>query len=140
MNEFIQAWREHANRAKKFNRAGMTLIEIMIVITLMAALMAVIGVNVMGASDRANVKLAEMDLQNFKSGCVQYRTFFKKYPNSLEDLINPPDGNPLLDSETVPQDPWGNDYFFEKTGNKIKVYSAGNDGLENTEDDITLSF
>jgi len=140
MNEFMEAWRAHAKQAKKFNRAGMTLIEIMIVITLMAALMAVIGVNVMGAQDRANVKMAEMDLQTFKHGCAQYKSFFRKYPNSLEDLINTPDGNPILEGDKVPQDPWGNDYFFEKTGNKIKVYSAGNDGLENTEDDITLTF
>ncbi|MBQ1267054.1 MAG: type II secretion system protein GspG [Proteobacteria bacterium] len=140
MNTFIQAWREQASKNKKFQRAGMTLIEIMIVITLMAALMAVIGSNVLGSSERANVKMAEMDLQNFKSAITQYKVFFKKSPSSLNDLIHTPDNNPLLDAEEIQKDPWGNDYALEKNGNKIKISSFGPDGIENTEDDISISI
>ena len=140
MNAFIQAWREQASKNKKFHRAGMTLIEIMSVITLMAALMAVIGTNVLGSSERANVKMAEMDLQNFKSAITQYKVFFKKSPSSLNDLIHTPDNNPLLDAEEIQKDPWGNDYALEKNGNKIKISSFGPDGIENTEDDISLSI
>ncbi len=140
MNEFIQAWREHAKKTKKFNRAGMTLIEIMIVITLMAALMVVIGANVMGAMDRANVELTNTALGEFKSACKQYRVYYKKYPASLEDLIKTPDGNPLLDAEEVPRDAWDNEYNYERQGNKTIITSYGPDGQENTEDDIVIKF
>ena len=140
MNDFIQAWRDQASKSKKFNRTGMTLIEIMIVITLMAALMAVIGTNVIGASDRANIKMAEMDLNTFKGACNEYRIYYKKYPSNLGELIKTPDNKPLLDAEEIQQDPWGNDYVFDKTGNKIKIFSYGPDGAENTEDDISISF
>ncbi len=140
MNEFLKALREHKSSADRFNRAGMTLIEIMIVITLMAALMTVIGYNVIGTADRGYVKMAEMDLNSFKGACNQYRTFYKKYPNSLEDLIKTPDNNPILDAEEVQKDPWDNDYIFEKNGTKIKIYSMGPDSLENTEDDVVINF
>lgn len=140
MNEFLKAWREHAESAQKFNRAGMTLIEIMIVITLMAALMTVIGYNVIGTADRGYVKMADMDLNTFKGACNQYRTFYKKYPNNLDELIHTPDNNPVLDTDEIKADPWGNEYIFEKNGNKIKIYSMGPDSLENTEDDIVVNF
>ena len=140
MNAFIQAWREQNAKNKRFHRAGMTLIEIMIVITLMAALMAIIGTNVIGASDRANIKMAEMDLNTFKGACNEYRIYYKKYPSNLDDLIKTPDNKPLLDAEEIQLDPWGNEYVFDKTGNKIKITSYGPDGSENTEDDISISF
>ena len=46
--------------------------------------------------------------------------------------------NKLMDS--VQKDPWGHDYVLENPGKHSKdsydLYSAGKDGVPNTEDDI----
>ena len=118
-------------------RKGMTLIEIMIVVTLMVAIMGIVGFSVMGASERANDKIADTQLKNFKGNCEAYRLYYKKFPERLEDLVNTPDNRKIIDE--VPDDPWGNPYNFEKTGNKIKLYSSGADGLPNTDDDIVVN-
>ncbi len=118
-------------------RKGMTLIEIMIVVTLMVAIMGLIGWNVIGQADKANDGLAETQLKSLKGNCEAYRLYYKKFPEKLEDLVNTPDNRAII--EEVPDDPWGNPYNFEKTGNKIKMYSSGSDGLPNTEDDIVVN-
>ena len=139
-NEFMAIkWIERVFAAQKSPalRKGMTLIEIMIVVTLMVASMGLIGYNVMGATDRANNGLAETQLKSLKGNCEAYRLYYKKFPERLEDLVNTPDNRKIIDE--VPDDPWGNPYNFEKTGNKIKLYSSGADGLPNTDDDIVVN-
>ena len=132
-------WIERVFAAQKSPalRKGMTLIEIMIVVTLMVAIMGIVGFSVMGASERANDKIADTQLKNFKGNCEAYRLYYKKFPERLEDLVNTPDNRKIIDE--VPDDPWGNPYNFEKTGNKIKLDSSGADGLPNTDDDIVVN-
>lgn len=132
-------WIERVFAAQKSPalRKGMTLIEIMIVVTLMVAIMGLVGYNVMGATDRANNGLAKTQLESLKGNCEAYRLYYKKFPERLEDLVNTPDNRKIIDE--VPDDPWGNPYNFEKTGNKIKLYSSGADGLPNTDDDIDVN-
>lgn len=132
-------WIERVFAAQKSPalRKGMTLIEIMIVVTLMVAIMGLVGYNVMGATDRANNGLAKTQLESLKGNCEAYRLYYKKFPERLEDLVNTPDNRKIIDE--VPDDPWGNPYNFEKTGNKIKLYSSGADGLPNTNDDIVVN-
>lgn len=115
-------------------RSGMTLIEIMIVVTLMVAIMSLIGYNVIAQADTANAGLAETQLKQLKESCNMYRIQHKKFPENIAALVS---ANII---EEVPEDPWGGEYIFEKTGNKIKIYSAGPDGTPDTEDDIVVNF
>ncbi|MBQ9817156.1 MAG: type II secretion system protein GspG [Proteobacteria bacterium] len=135
----FESFRKSLLEARKCSaaRKGMTLIEIMIVVTLMVAIMGLIGWNVIGQADKANDGLAMTQLKSLKSNCEAYRLYYKKFPDKLEDLVNTPDNRKIIDE--VPDDPWGNAYNFEKTGNKIKMYSSGSDGLPNTEDDIVVN-
>lgn len=125
-------------RAACANDKGMTLIEIMIVVTIMVAVMGLVGFNVMTASERANIDLAETQIKQLKQNCEAYQLYYKKWPESLDALVNTPDNREII--EEVPQDPWGMDYIFEKNGNSIKLYSSGPDGLPNTEDDIVVNI
>ena len=136
----FESFRKSLLEARKCSaaRKGMTLIEIMIVVTLMVAIMGLIGWNVIGQADKANDGLATTQLKSLKSNCEAYRLYYKKFPDKLEDLVNTPDNRKII--EEVPTDPWGNEYNFEKTGNKIKLYSSGSDGLPNTEDDIVVNI
>ena len=137
----IKIYREYIRNAKKQSvmRKGMTLIEIMIVLVIMASVMTLVGVNVFGALDTGNEKTTTIQLQQFKSAIESYKLNYRKMPNSLDDLINTPDRRSLIDSDTVPKDGWDNDFTFEKNGNRIKIYSNGADGMPNTEDDIVVN-
>ncbi len=118
-------------------QVGMTLIEIMIVVTIMVSIMGVVGWYVIGQANKANIDLAGTQLKNIKGMVETYRVYYKKFPEKLEDLVNTPDGTKMI--EEIPKDPWGNDYIYERSGNKsVKIFSAGPDGTPNNDDDIVV--
>lgn len=55
-----------------------------------------------------------------------------RYPLTLEALVAPDEhGRTFLDRETVPLDPWGNEYLYEPPGGgsaKFRVFTYGEDG------------
>jgi general secretion pathway protein G len=126
--------REQIMRALAAPR-GMTLVEVLIVLTIMASIMGVVGVFAVGAIDRANIKKAQIEIGNLSGFAEQYMIMNTppKLPESLQDLATGP--TPI--TKKVPQDPWGNDYIYNKTGpREFEITSAGKDGQPGTEDDI----
>ena len=62
----------------------------------------------------------------------------KKLPTSLKELTETSDRDPHPFIESIPDDPWGNPYVYRIIGrNKFDLRSAGEDGVPDTEDDIT---
>ena len=51
----------------------------------------------------------------------------------MEAPLKPGEGN----YQKAEEDPWGNMYYLERDGNKVKIWSWGPDGQEGTEDDIS---
>ena len=119
------------------NARGMTLVEIMIVITIMASVMAVVGIFVFGALDRATERTARMEIGQLNQ---MVQTFYltttpNRVPNTLQELTEGP--APLV--ERLPVDPWGNDYVYVRRSNRdFEIFSVGADGIEGTEDDIRM--
>ena len=114
---------------------GMTIVELMIVLTIIASIMGVVGFFVFGALDRANISEARIEITQLTNMCNAYylTSSPKKMPDSLEDLAEGP--SPL--TQKVPVDPWGNAYIYKRESNtKVKIYSMGPDGAEGTEDDV----
>lgn len=114
---------------------GMTIVELMIVLTIIASIMGVVGFFVFGALDTASNKEAKIEIAQLSNMVDAYYLAAspRKLPDSLEDLTKGP--APL--TEEVPKDPWGNDYIFKKSSNReYEIYSAGADGQEGTEDDV----
>jgi general secretion pathway protein G len=115
------------------NQRGMTLVEIMIVVTIMASIMGVVGFFVFGALDKANEKEAQIEVNNYKQMVESYylTTDPHQMPDSLDDLEQ------ANLTEEVTNDPWGNEYIYRKNGREFEIISAGADGQEGTEDDIS---
>ncbi|RDV38556.1 prepilin-type N-terminal cleavage/methylation domain-containing protein [Bradymonadaceae bacterium TMQ3] len=114
---------------------GMTLVEIMIVITIMASIMGVVGVFVFGAIDRANEREATIEIQQLSQlvNTFYLTTSPNRLPNELNELTQ---GAAPLTKE-VSNDPWGNPYVYVKSGNRdFEIFSVGPDGSEGTEDDV----
>lgn len=124
---------------------GMTLIEIMIVITILGMLAAVITVNVIERLNEARIGTTQDQIGQFKSALQLYNRDCGKYPTTSEGLnalvvkTSCPRWKPYLSDPVIPVDPWGNpyEYFSPGThGHELEIISKGKDGELNTADDV----
>ena len=123
------------------SRAGFTLLEIMIVITIIGLLVTVVGIGLKGQLDIAKVRTAEIQMRNIKAGLETLNLSIGRYPTQaegLELLVQDPGDSapgwagPYLDKPELPQDPWKHAYlYFAPEGDEQpKVGSLGSDGQE----------
>ena len=111
-------------------RRGMTLIEIMVVITILGLIMAAVGVAVIPKLDEAKQDTARLDIANIHNALKLYYTKKGKYPDTGTGLKALVDTQNL---EKVPMDPWGNEYLYMNEGGKPVLMSYGADGTQGGE-------
>jgi general secretion pathway protein G len=125
------------------SRGGFTLIELMIVVIIIAALAAMVAPNLIGRSDEAKAKIAQGDLQSLDTTLKLYRLDKGSYPTTEQGLAvllaSPgPGREPYL--EKPAKDPWQRNYIYKYPGAhrpaSYDLFSAGRDGREGSEDDI----
>lgn len=121
---------------------GFTLIEIMVVMVILGLLVALVAPNIMGRGDEARVTTAKAQMRQIASALDLYRLDNSHYPSTqqgLEALVEKPSGNPEPKNwnpegymNSVPQDPWGNEYEYVSPGSEgpYDLYSLGADGRE----------
>ena len=122
-------------------RRGMSLLEIMIVITLIGLVTATIGVAVIGQLNKGQADTARNQAFEVAKALDIYKLQNGQYPSTgqgLAVLAAPPKGKPIMDA--VPKDPWGQDFIYtnpgQKNATKFDIRSKGNDGIEGNEDDV----
>lgn len=130
-------------------RKGFTLIELMIVVIIIAALAAMVVPRLAGRSEQAKVAVARADINsNISMALKLYELDNGSFPTGgqgLNALIASPTGGtssnwngPYL--EKAPIDPWGNPYFYRCPGSHnpsgYDLYSVGKDTVAGTEDDV----
>jgi general secretion pathway protein G len=121
--------------ARRASERGMTLIEIMVVIVIMALIATAVGVNVVGQRKEADVHKAKADVANIASqGVDAYRVMRGRYPSTEEGLqILVQEGFLKPNSETGKlMDPWNREYVYLFPGQShpdaYDVKSYGADG------------
>jgi general secretion pathway protein G len=110
------------NRNVRRGLSGFTLVEMLLVLVILATLAAIVYPKVMGRSEQARVTAAQTQIANFKTALDSFEVdngFYPKGRNGLGDLIQQPRDavswhGPYL--ESIPKDPWGNDYLYECPG------------------------
>jgi general secretion pathway protein G len=126
---------------------GFTLIEIIVVITIMAIMAALIVPRVVGRTDDARIAAARQDIATLMNALKLYRLDNGRYPTTeqgLRALVEKPTFEPIptnwkaggyLDASTVRKDPWGNDYAYLNPGlhGEIDLMSFGRDGQSGGE-------
>jgi general secretion pathway protein G len=132
------------------DKKGFTLIELMIVVIIIAGLASMVVPRLIGRTDQANKAIAKADVSsNIPMALKLYYLDNGRFPTTdqgLAALESAPTSAPVPANwngpylETIPEDPWGNPYKYKCPGtfNKTSydLYSAGNDGAEETDDDI----
>ena len=125
-------------KQKKLRRAGFTLVELLLVITILGILGAVVVMNFGDVGGDARRTATLQSIGQITQACEVYRMKTGRgFPKSLDDLttaIN--DEEPLLKAGSL-NDGWGEPFEYKLEGKKYTVRSAGADGQMNTEDDLT---
>jgi general secretion pathway protein G len=126
---------------------GFTLIEIMVVITILGILAALIVPRVVGRTDDARIGAAKQDIASIMGALKLYRLDNGRYPSTeqgLRALIEKPTTEPVpsnwkqggyLERNSVPKDQWGNEYKYLNPGvrGEIDVFSFARDGQSGGE-------
>ncbi len=116
-------------QARRRNR-GMTLIEIMVVITILGLIAAAVGVAVIPQLEQARRDRAALDIKNIQGAMKLYYTKKGKYPDTASGLQALVETQAL---ESMPKDPWNNDYVYINEGGKPVIISYGADGTAGGE-------
>jgi general secretion pathway protein G len=118
-------------------RAGMTLVEIMVVITIIITLMSVMAVVVLGRLDDANVDMTKIRIGQIESALQMYAVKHKgKFPTTSDGLKAAAKYMPTPGE--VPNDAWDNEFQYFSPGShgdaEYEIVSLGKDGKEGGED------
>ncbi len=116
---------------------GMTLIEIIVVITILSLLMAAVGVAVIPRLEEAKVDRAKLDIANILNALKTYYAKKGNYPDTGAGL------KALVDTQILekqPVDPWDHEYVYMLESGKPVVISYGKDGSPGgSESDADIS-
>lgn len=129
---------------RRSRRAGFTLLEILLVLTIIVVVGGLVGTNLIGAAEDAKADASKAQMQMIKQGIERYRITIGGVPESLDVLVNGPSDpkkkskwrNPIM--EEIPMDAWDNDFVYKPSGASYELRSVGEDGQTNTDDDVVL--
>lgn len=132
----------------KPGQKGFSLIELLIVMTILGLLAALVGPKLFRHVDTSKQKDAKAQISLFETAVDLYRLDMGRFPTTeqgLKALRENPDGSekwngPYLPKE-IPLDPWGNSYVYRSPGEHgdydILSYGADNQpGGEGNDMDI----
>ena len=138
------------SRAKGSSERGFTLVEILVVITIIGLIMALVGPRVLHYLTESKAKAAKIQIESLGSALDLFYLDVGRYPSSSEGLpsLTQRPGNitgwngPYLRGAVVPSDPWGHPYVYRSPGQHgtYDIISYGADGQEGgtgTAADIT---
>jgi general secretion pathway protein G len=125
-------------RNRRNTQAGVTLIEMLVVVTIIALFAAIVAPKLLGKADAAKVTAARSQMQQLSTALGMYKLDTSTFPTTemgLNALRNRPEGvtqwnGPYLPQD-APNDPWGHPYIYKYPGDhgdEPDITSYGADG------------
>jgi general secretion pathway protein G len=119
-------------------RAGVTLIEMLVVVTIIGLFVALVAPGMFKRADAARITATRSQIHNFMTALGAYKLDTGVFPTTEQGLaalrIKPNDLNnwngPYMPQE-IPKDPWGHDYAYKYPGDhgdEPEIVSFGADG------------
>ena len=132
--------RTRRKRVSSAGQAGFTLVEMLVVITIIGLIMALVGPRVLNYLSESKTKAARIQIESMSAALDLFYLDSGRYPTTSEGLsvlVKRPAGvaawnGPYLKSSAVPLDPWGHAYTYKLPGDKspFDIISYGSDGQE----------
>ena len=124
---------------------GFTLLEIIVVVTIIAIIGAIVAPNIIDKFSGVQEDVARTEIKRIKSTLGFYKLENFNLPSTeqgLQALVTKPSGSPEPSArwkkqlESVPVDPWGNPYQYLNPGTNddIDIFSYGPDGRKSDDD------
>ena len=135
-------------RSSVHRAAGFTLLEIMLVVSIIILLLGAAIYKFKGAFSTSAIVKAQGDISTLSIAVSTYDSLGRTLPSTaqgLRALVERPSSDPkpaawTQQMSSLPKDPWKNDYYYEQPGKHnptgFDLYSAGPDKIAGTEDDI----
>lgn len=137
--------KNRANSDEPDSDAGLTVLELMIVLVILSLIGTVVSVQVFQQFDRAKIDIAALQLRQIQSALLLYQIDVRDLPTDdvgLATLVEP-EGDipgwrgPYLKSDSLLLDPWGQTISYELHGPADYVLRslgadrrAGGDGID----------
>ncbi len=133
---------------KRIDNLGFTLLEILIVITILGILASLVAVRLMDRPGEARITKAKLDIKALENALKLFKLDNAFYPSTeqgLKALVQKPTVGRIpqnwreggyLEKGEVPKDPWGREYYYMSPGvhNKdFDIWTYGADGEEGGE-------
>lgn len=125
-------------RNQRRGQAGVTLIEMLVVVTIIGLFVALVGPTLFKKADTARVTAARTQIQNFMTALGNYKLDTGMFPSTEQGLKalreKPTDVNqwagPYMPQD-IPKDPWGRDFVYKYPGDhgdEPDIVCLGQDG------------
>ena len=133
------------------HQTGATILEVLIVLSIIALIAAVVGPRVIGYLGTAKSETAELQINNLASAVQLFYVDTGRYPSEAEGLsvlMTRPAGDadwngPYMPTGEALVDPWGRDYLYEPPGDdgSFTIRTLGRDGAQGgSGEDSDLSY
>ncbi len=128
---------EKLARAKKSASRGVTLVEVLIVVAIMAVISGGVTLVAFPLYKESRIKIAVQGCQTVKQAAELYQNLegVADQCPTIQDLVT----SKKLDGKRT-DDPWGMAYKIDCSEGEIRAISAGNDRKFGTPDDIKDDF
>lgn len=126
----------HVRAVRRAAQRGMTLIEIMIVVAIIAMVAGGVAVVAMPKMKEAQIKSAETGARVIRNAVSQWQLAENEYGTcpTVSQLIE----DKQLDAGQNTVDPWGEDYTITCADDEVVVASMGPDKKKGSKDDIVI--
>lgn len=121
--------------------SGFTVLELMIVLVIIGILAGIVGLNLIGAAEKAKISATQTSMKTIEAALKMYRVENNSYPPTNPGLAVLVGRYGQL--STIPRDSWTHEFqYFSPTQlfpTGYELLSAGPDGQFQTPDDIRLA-
>jgi general secretion pathway protein G len=148
--DVLMRYRRRQAARRRRQQAGMTLLELLVVITVLGLLTAAVGTVALNYLGRAKTETTQLRINQVEAGLDLYRLDLGRYPSEaegLQALIEAPANaerwqGPYLKKAEAIEDAWGHPFLYASPGQhgEVDIFSLGADqadGGDGEDQDVT---